>query len=194
MKLIFGLGNPGMNYVGTRHNAGFAALDALAKREDASFIAKPKFNAHVAELALAGEKILLAKPDTFYNLVGESYRAIIDFYKLDPIATLVIHDELALPFGTLRTRIGGADAGNNGIKSVNQHGGSGSNRIRIGIANEQRQVVGDTDFVLGRFSPDEVRLLSDKVMPKVLEAMDAFIDDKHAVTSHKLIDSGSSPL
>ncbi len=194
MKLIFGLGNPGTNYDGTRHNAGFMTLSLLAAREGASFADKPKFKASVAELNIGGEKVLVVKPDTFYNLVGESYRAVLDFYKLDPADTLVIHDELALPFGTIRTRVGGTDAGNNGIKSINQHGGTDSNRIRIGIANHQRQTIGDTDFVLARFTAEETVALQDKVLPKVLEAIDAFLAGSHAVTSHKLVDSGSSPL
>lgn len=189
MKLIFGLGNPGSNYDGTRHNVGFMALDKLAAREGVEFAQKPKFKAFIAECSLAGEKVLLVKPSTFYNLAGESYRSLLDFYKLAPEDTLVVHDELALPFGTVRTRVGGSDAGNNGIKSVNLHGGTASNRMRVGVANEQRAIVGDTDFVLGRFSPEERTVLTDKVLPKILEAIDEFADGNHSITSHKLVDS-----
>lgn len=191
MKLIFGLGNPGSNYDGTRHNVGFMALDELAAREGVEFTEKPKFKAFIAECNLAGEKVLLAKPSTFYNLAGESYRSLLDFYKLTPEDTLVIHDELALPFGTVRTRVGGSDAGNNGIKSVNLHGGTASNRIRVGVANEQRAIIGDTDFVLGRFSVEEREVLTEKVLPKTLEAIDEFANGNHSITSHKLVDSSS---
>lgn len=191
MKLIFGLGNPGSNYDGTRHNVGFMALDELAAREGVEFAEKPKFKAFIAECNLAGEKVLLAKPSTFYNLAGESYRSLLDFYKLTPEDTLVIHDELALPFGTVRTRVGGSDAGNNGIKSVNLHGGTASNRIRVGVANEQRAIIGDTDFVLGRFSVEEREVLTEKVLPKTLEAIDEFANGNHSITSHKLVDSSS---
>ena len=194
MKLIFALGNIGSKYDGTRHNVGFLALDKLASREGVQFSDKPKFKVLLTEYNHEGEKVLLAKPTTFYNLAGEAYRALMDFYKLTPEDTLIIHDELALPFGTVRTRVGGSDAGNNGIKSVNLHGGNDSNRVRVGMANEQRALIGDVDFVLGRFSLEESNLLSEKVLPKVLEATDAFINGNHSATSHKLIDTDNSPL
>src|SRR6476620_1335837 len=119
MKLVFGLGNPGKQYIGTRHNIGFETLDSLGIKQVSGFVLKDKFKAEIAELNIGGGKILLARPQTFYNEVGSSYRAICDFYKLEPEDTLVVHDELALPFGTVRVRQGGSDAGNNGIKSIN---------------------------------------------------------------------------
>ncbi|MEP6710637.1 MAG: aminoacyl-tRNA hydrolase, partial [Candidatus Saccharibacteria bacterium] len=134
MKLIFAQGNPGDQYNTTRHNVGFAILDALAKKFEASFTSKPKFFADIAELNIEGEKILLVKPATFYNETGKSARALVDFYKLAPATdVLVVHDDLALPFGTLRTREKGSDAGNNGIKSLNAHLGPDYARLRIGI-------------------------------------------------------------
>lgn len=185
MKLIFGLGNPGNNYTDTRHNVGFVAVGAFVKLHGGSFSEKSKLKAHIAEVSVDGEKILLAKPDTFYNLVGESYRAIIDFYKIEPRDTLVIHDELALPFGTVRVREGGSDAGNNGIKSVNQHGGETSMRIRVGIANEDRQLIGDVDFVLGRLKSEESKKLESHILSTVTTLMDDFAADKLTVTSHR---------
>lgn len=188
MKLVLGLGNPGKTYERTRHNAGFLALDALAGQSGIGFSDKPKFMAHVAEYVVDGEKVLLAKPQTFYNDAGRSYRSIIDFYKVAPEDTLVIHDELALPFATVRVRDGGSDAGNNGIKSVNAHGGERSGRIRIGTGNDQRARLGDVDFVLSAFTTDEMDLLSRSVMPEVTRLVDDFVRGNHAPTSLKLGD------
>src|SRR5438445_447838 len=137
MKLIFAQGNPGSQYATTRHNVGFLILDQLAAKAGKEFIKKPKFHADVAELTIAGEKVLLVKPTTFYNETGQSARSLVDFYKLDTMSdVLVVHDDLALPLGTIRTREKGSDAGNNGIKSLNAHLGHDYHRIRIGIYNE----------------------------------------------------------
>lgn len=185
MKLIFGLGNPGKEFVGTRHNVGFETLDALAIKQVSAFVKKDKFKAEIAELNIAGEKVLLARPLTFYNLVGESFRAICDFYKLLPEEALVIHDELALPFGTVRVREGGSDAGNNGIKSVNLHGGEASMRLRVGIANEQRTPMGDTDFVLGRLSEDESDKFKTSIVPTLHALIEDFAGGNLNITSHR---------
>src|SRR5688572_22727546 len=105
MKVIFAQGNPGTQYTYTRHNVGFLLLDDFAKSKRAEFIKKSKFHADIAETSIDGEKVLLVKPTTFYNDTGQSARLLIDFYKLDPATDfLVIHDDLALPFGTIRTR------------------------------------------------------------------------------------------
>lgn len=185
MKLIFGLGNPGRQYVGTRHNIGFDVLDTYALKQVSGFILKDKFKAEVAELSIAGEKVLLARPQTFYNEVGRSYRAICDFYKIKPQDTLIIHDELALPFGTVRVREGGSDAGNNGIKSINQNGGEASSRIRVGVANEARQLIGDVDFVLARFSSDEAKRFQSDVLPTLHSLIEDFANGSLAITSHR---------
>jgi len=156
MKIIFAQGNPGPEYAWTRHNVGFLAIDELATRLSVSFAPKPKFFADIAETTLKGEKILLVKPTTFYNETGASARALVDFYKLDPTTDFVVlHDDLALPFGTIRTRTKGSDAGNNGIKSLNAHLGQHYARVRIGIYSEFRDRMNDIDFVIGRFSAEE---------------------------------------
>ena len=163
-------------------------LSAFASQQSGvQFAEKAKFKAYLAELSIGGEKVILAKPTTFYNLAGESMRAIYDFYKIAAEDVLIVHDELALPFGTLRVREGGSDAGNNGIKSINQHGGSETTRLRIGVASEQRVVMGDTDFVLAKFSPDEKTELNDRIFDKSIEIIQDFISEAHSVTSHKLI-------
>ena len=185
MKLVIGLGNPEAKYDGTRHNVGFAMLDMLADDLGISFQDKPKFKAHVAETTVDGEKVLLVKPTTYYNLSGEAMRLIADFYKIDRQDILIIHDELALPLATLRTRKGGSDAGNNGIKSINEHGGEQSARIRIGIWNELRDRMDDVSFVLGKFNAEEQKTLKD-LEPTVMALVRAFADGSFDVTTHRV--------
>ncbi len=184
MKLILGLGNPEQKYTTTRHNIGFRVVELWGKAQHAHFLTKDKFKAELAEVVVSGEKVLLAKPTTYYNLVGESYRALVDFYKLAPSDVLVVHDELALPFGTIRVREKGSDAGNNGIKSILARGGDETARLRIGVASDHRSVMGDSDFVLGRFSIEEEAILRDAVLPKALELIDDFVANDHIATSH----------
>ena len=185
MKLILGLGNPEQKYTGTRHNIGFATLDAYAATHEVPFNLKEKFRASIAEVP-GEEKVLLVKPTTYYNLVGESLRLITDFYKVSPNDILIVHDELSLPFGTIRARLGGSDAGNNGIKSVNAHGGTDTARLRVGISSELRARMGDVDFVLGMFSKDEQAALDESIIPKCLDMIDDFIAGQHEPTSHTL--------
>lgn len=188
MKIVFGLGNPGEKYAHSRHNTGFLTVDGFAKQQGMDFKDASKFFAQIAEANIDGEKVLLVKPQTFYNDTGRSYQSVIDFYKVEPTDTLIIHDELALPFGTIRSRLGGSDAGNNGIKSVNQYGGETSARLRVGIANEQRAIMGDVDFVLGRFSREEQEAFESVLLPKLIECIHEFIGDNHIHTSFTLID------
>ncbi len=157
--MIIGLGNPEAQYDGSRHNVGFFMLDAFAAQQGATFAPSKKFKADVVVLGSGENKTILVKPVTFYNLVGEAGRAVADFYKLELSDILIVHDELALPFGTIRTRLGGSDGGNNGIKSLNQHLGTSTARIRVGIANELREYMDDASFVLGKFSQDESKQL-----------------------------------
>jgi PTH1 family peptidyl-tRNA hydrolase len=160
MKIIFAQGNPGKEYAHTRHNVGFLLIDTIAAGHHAEFIKKSKFHADIAETSIGGEKVLFVKPTTFYNETGQAARLLIDFYKIDPATDfLVIHDDLALPLGTIRTRQKGSDAGNNGIKSLNAHLGPDYARIRVGIFNEKRNLVHDADFVLGNLTLHEKNIL-----------------------------------
>lgn len=187
MKVIFAQGNSEDRYAATRHNVGWQILDALTKREDIEFKAKPKLLAATAEYSSGDEKVLLIKPTTYYNETGRSLRAIVDFYKLDPSTdVLVIHDDLALDFGTLRMREKGSDAGNNGIKSLNAHIGPDYHRLRIGIAAQRHTSQDDADFVLSRFSKDEQEALENTIIPKSLEIVTHFITGTHEITSHNL--------
>lgn len=186
MKIIVAQGNPGAEYENTRHNAGFLATDYFAQQKQATFQSKPKFFAEIAELSVHGEKIILVKPTTYYNETGKSARAITDFYKVATTDVLVIHDELALPFGTLRLREKGSDAGNNGIKSLNAHLGENYTRIRVGTWNEIADKQGPFDFVLSPFSKEEQEKLHKDVFPKILQIIEEFIVGEHKATSHKL--------
>lgn len=185
MKLIVGLGNPEKQYDGTRHNIGFTVLDRYAAQHDLTFTPKTKFKALVAEYDKGDERALLIKPTTYYNLVGESIRAIADFYKILPEDMLIIHDDLALPIGTLRTRLGGSDAGNNGVKSLNTHLlEPTTHRLRIGTHADHRTLVGDADFVLSRFSSEEQESL-DSLFPRIFQLIDAFVDGTLEHTTHR---------
>lgn len=156
MKLIVGLGNPEAAYDLTRHNVGFLLLDHVAGQLGATWREKPKLKGVIAEADIGGEKTLLLKPTTYYNLSGQAAWAVVDFYKLQPANdVLVLHDELALPFGILRTRLSGSDAGNNGVKSLIAHLGPDFARVRVGIANEFAARQDAADFVLGRFTAGE---------------------------------------
>jgi len=187
MKLLFAQGNPGRQYARTRHNTGFIALDTLAEAHGGTWGTQTKFRAEVAEIFVAHEKVLLVKPLSFYNETGQVARALVDFYKLEPSEdVLVIHDELALPFGTIRVRQKGSDAGNNGIKSLNAHLGPDYARIRIGIWNERRDLMDDADFVLSAFSKEEAALLDTLVETKITPLVSAFVKGELEPTSHKL--------
>lgn len=186
MKLILAQGNPGAKFVTTRHNVGFMALDAYVDTHGLAFQTKPKWNADITEKGNGESKVLFIKPLTFYNETGQAARALIDFYHIAPRDILVLHDELALPFGTLRTRERGSDAGNNGIKSLNAHLGEDYTRIRIGIANERIAHIPAMEFVLGNFSADEKSQLNAVIFPKTSEIIDEFIAGTLEVTSHKL--------
>lgn len=186
MKLILAQGNPGAEYTKTRHNVGFLALDFYVSSKGLDFQSKPKFHADIAETSIGGEKIIFAKPTTYYNETGQSARAIADFYKIDSSNILVIHDELALPFGTLRTREKGSDAGNNGIKSLNAHLGETYARIRVGTWSELADKAGSFDFVLSKFNSEESAKLAKDIFPKTAELIDDFINDNHTITSHQL--------
>ncbi|QWW66646.1 aminoacyl-tRNA hydrolase [Rhizobium sp. WYJ-E13] len=134
MLIIAGLGNPGAKYAGNRHNIGFMAVDAIYRRHSFSPWSK-KFKAEISEGELAGEKVLLIKPQTFMNLSGEAVGEAMRFYKLQPSDLVAIYDELDLPAGKARLKTGGGHGGHNGIKSLDAHCGKEYRRLRIGIGH-----------------------------------------------------------
>lgn len=169
MKLIIGLGNPGPEYTGTRHNFGFVAVEHAAEKYGSKWKKKSKFHAQIAKAKIAGEVVLFAKPMTYYNLVGQAVRVMRDYYHISNADILVIHDEMDLPIGTLRTRIGGSDAGNNGVRNLIEHLGKDFARLRIGVGKQPRHNgstkpdANHSDFVLSRPNADEVKLLEHQI-------------------------------
>lgn len=134
MLLFAGLGNPGAKYANHRHNVGFMAADAIARRHDFSPWSK-KFQGQIAEGNLSGEKIILLKPQTFMNLSGQTVGEAMRFYKLDPSALTVFYDELDLAPGKVRVKVGGGNGGHNGIRSIDAHCDRNYRRVRIGIGH-----------------------------------------------------------
>ena len=150
MLLFAGLGNPGTKYANNRHNVGFMAADAIARRHSFSPWSR-KFQAQVAEGTIGGEKVLLIKPQTFMNLSGQSVGEVLRFYKLDPSAVTVFYDEIDLASGKVRVKTGGGSGGHNGIRSLDQHIGKAYRRVRIGVGHPgAREMV--HGHVLGDFS------------------------------------------
>jgi len=170
MKIIVGFGNPGSKYNFTRHNLGFLALDFYAKVHKLGWQNKPKFNALITKDE--ERDLLFVKAQNYYNEVGQSIRAIMDFYKLKPQDFLVICDDFNLEFGKIRFRERGSAGGNNGLKSLISHFGTEDfPRLRVGTANDSlRSQVGDVDFVLSRFNDSEHEKL-----PKILREIEEFI-------------------
>ena len=165
MKILCGLGNPGRQYEGNRHNIGFLVLDALASRWKLSFSSQ-KFDAELATGSFAGDKVLLLKPQTFMNLSGTSLGAAARFYTGAPADGLVVHDELDLPFPKLQLKAGGGSGGHNGLNSIRESWGEESyGRLRFGIGkpqgpNAKDRVVG---HVLGDFSSEERQVLDAQI-------------------------------
>jgi PTH1 family peptidyl-tRNA hydrolase len=154
--LIVGLGNPGAEYDGTRHNIGFAAVDAFARANDfGPWINKKDLKCEMATARLGESQVILIKPTTFMNLSGEAAQAVAHFYKIPTERILAVYDELDVPFGQIRLRVGGSSAGHNGVKSLIEHLGEGFGRARIGIGPKTPEQMDSADFVLARFSSDQ---------------------------------------
>lgn len=155
MKVIIGFGNPGSRYNFTRHNTGFLALDFYAKVHKLEWKDTPKFFCQSTKDK--NNDLLLIKATTYYNEVGRAARAIMNFYKLKPSDFLIVCDDFNLDFGKLRFREKGSAGGNNGLKScIAELGTEEFPRLRIGTANDEvRKQVGDVDFVLSKFTPEE---------------------------------------
>ncbi|MBB4197321.1 aminoacyl-tRNA hydrolase [Rhodoblastus sphagnicola] len=153
MLLLVGLGNPGREYAGNRHNIGFMAVDALARASDAGPFRK-KFQGDMAEARFGSERAILLKPQTYMNESGRSVAEAARFHKIELADIFVFHDELDLAPGKVRVKIGGGDAGHNGLRSITAHMGSNYRRIRLGIGHP-----GDKarvhSYVLGDFAKAE---------------------------------------
>lgn len=186
MRLVVGLGNPGSNYVGTRHNVGYEVVESLAAR--LGWIDRPESFKRMARgrfdgLALDGrvataageEKLLLLEPTTYMNLSGRSVRAAVDFYQVAPADVMVVLDDLALPAGRLRMRASGSSGGHNGLKDVERCLGTVDYpRLRIGI-DPKPPFIPQADYVLQRFAPEQ-RKLVDEAIARACGAIMTWID------------------
>ena len=186
MYIIVGLGNPTKEYDKTRHNVGFSVIDVLADRIGID-VSEKKHRALCGKGMLEGQKVILAKPQTFMNLSGESVRAMVDFYKVSPYEVIIVYDDISLEPGQLRIRTKGSAGGHNGIKNIIAHLGTQEfPRIKVGVG-EKPKYMDLADYVLSRFSKGEQELMddafreaADAVAMMISEGMDAAMNHFNA--------------
>lgn len=172
MKLIVGLGNPGIEYQNTRHNIGFMMLDSYASSHNFTF-SKTKYNGMYAEIFFGSEKVIFLKPLSYMNLSGEVVRKFVDYYHIDVQDLLIIHDDLDLPFGKIKVKPSGSSGGHNGLKNIEFHLNTQNyKRFKIGISNNKQ--INTKDYVLGKFSREELEEISHLAI-RVSEMIDAFL-------------------
>ena len=175
MKLIVGLGNPGAKYAGTRHNAGFSVIDELAERHNIKGDTC-KHKALIGKGVINGEKVILAMPQTFMNLSGESVRAIMDFYKLTVDDLIVVYDDIDLDVGKIRIREKGSAGGHNGMKNIILHSGSQDFvRVRVGVGKKPEHM-DLADHVLSRFSREDLPFMRESC-GKACDALEVILSD-----------------
>ena len=172
MKAIVGLGNPGAQYKGTRHNVGFAVLDELARRASVEFESAPA-DALMARWRRTDEPVLLVKPLTYMNLSGQAVGELSRYFKIEPVDLLIVVDEVQLPLGKLRARARGSAGGHNGLKSVIAHLGDNYGRLRLGVGrgDSRRDLA---DHVLARFDKDEAPE-AERMIERAADAAETFI-------------------
>jgi len=182
MQMLVGLGNPGPGHVGNRHNIGFMAAQAIARRYDIAPWRR-RFQGVAVEGNLAGEKILMLLPGTYMNESGRAVAEATNFYKLDPGQITVLHDEVELPLGKVRVKLGGGNAGHNGLRSITEHIGNEYRRVRLGVDHPGHKDLMHA-YVLQDFAKDEwpcVETLCDIVAdhaPLLVEGKDATFQNK----------------
>lgn len=176
-RLIVGLGNPGREYEGTRHNAGFMAVDCLAKRNGIPAATKvsARFHGQLTDSQVRGHRCFFLKPMTYMNRSGLAVGEAANFYKIDPPRIMVVVDDVALPLGQIRLRAEGGPGGHNGLKDVERAlGGRAYPRLRVGIDGPGR--VPQKDYVLGRFNAGESKEV-DAVLDRVCDAIECWLTD-----------------
>ena len=175
LKLIAGLGNPGDKYRRTLHNAGFWFVDAVVRKYGGEFRYEKKFDADVCRTAIRGAEVWLVKPQAFMNLSGGPVRAVLDYYRLRPADMLVAHDEIDLPPGVVKLKLGGGHGGHNGIRDVIQHCGRDFVRLRLGVGHpgEKSKVTG---HVLKKGGAD-VETAVERNIDEAIAALDVWLDD-----------------
>lgn len=164
LSLVAGLGNPGREYEHTRHNLGWVVLDAFARKHGLGWKPVPQFEAEVARWDVgAGRTRWLVKPLTYMNESGRSISALARYYKLEPAAVVAVYDDLTIDLGLIKVSITGSAGGHNGVASLLSHLGNGFVRYRIGIGPKQPAQMELPDFVLGKFTPEQQTLVTQKL-------------------------------
>jgi PTH1 family peptidyl-tRNA hydrolase len=182
--LLVGLGNPGREYEETRHNLGFRVLDAIAARAGGASAPRVKLGAEVSEARIGAERVLLCKPMEYMNVSGQAVSRVAKFWKVEPGQTVVVHDELDLPFGRMKLGLGGGHGGHNGIRSLLAEGGSPDFlRVRLGVG---RPAPGRdaADYVLSPFSGAERRELPD-FYARAAAAVECIVTDGMATAMNR---------
>jgi peptidyl-tRNA hydrolase, PTH1 family len=177
LRLIAGLGNPGSDYAATRHNIGFVLVDRLAARWKADWGARKRFNARLARVERAGQNVILCQPQTFMNDSGEAVGAVARFHKLPVDRLLVVLDDADLALGVIRMKALGSSGGHHGLESIErQLGTQAYPRLRLGIgrrAGDDREITG---YVLGRFSPAELKVM-EEVLDRACQQVECWLSD-----------------
>ena len=164
LSLVAGLGNPGRDYEASRHNLGWVVLDALAKKHGLTWKHAPQFNAEIARWDLgAGRTRWLVKPLTFMNESGRAISAVARFYKIDSLAIAAVFDDLNIDLGLIKVSVTGSAGGHNGVASLLEHVGDGFARYRLGIGPKEPTQIDMADFVLGKFTPTQHLLITQKL-------------------------------
>lgn len=175
MKMIVGLGNIGLEFIGTRHNTGFMTVEKFADKNNIK-ISKNKMHGKIGEGNLNGEKVIVVEPTTMMNESGQAVRPIMDFYKISIENLIVVYDDMDLPVGKLRLRDNGSAGGHNGIKSLIQHLGTKHfNRIRVGIDHPNKESV--VNYVLGKFTKTQQNELA-KGIDLAADALEEFVNNE----------------
>jgi PTH1 family peptidyl-tRNA hydrolase len=189
--LIVGLGNPGAKYENTRHNVGFRAVEMLAKKHGLSF-GKQEHRAFTAAGTMLGRRVLLAKPQTFMNLSGDSVVPLMRFYKVEPVNMIVLCDDLDIPLGTLRLRKDGSSGGQNGLKHIIERlGSSGFPRMRIGISRPPGRM-DPAAYVLTAFKGDE-EILALETIDRAVKAVETWLTDGVELAMTRYNGTGEAP-
>ena len=175
MLLLVGLGNPGANYVNTRHNIGFKIIDAINAHFKLSK-QKPKFKGLLTTGNIESKKIYAIKPLTFMNNSGTAIKELIDYFKIDAKDVFVFHDDMDIDFGKIKAKFGGGSAGHNGIESIDKFIGKDYSRVRIGIGKPNEKISA-ADHVLNDFSEEEKESLK-KITNNIIDSISILIDKK----------------
>ncbi len=182
MHLVVGLGNPGSRYAQNRHNVGFRVAERLASRVGAR-VDKKLFGALVGDLQLAGKKATVAMPQQYMNVSGQAAASLIGYYKVASADLVVVHDDMDLPLGRLRVRVGGGHGGHNGVRDIQRTCGADFVRVRMGVARPPPEW-NPADYVLANFLPDEEPVV-DSMVDAAVDAVESVVRDGVTITMNR---------